>query len=328
MSINNDQTCQDQETDGILRVFVAIEPWESWMAAECVRKARDHTERKTITHSAEPAGPGVFLLRFDRTSEVKEVFESGNAEIRAIDRNGQPLGARRIAQYRGSSAIALKLRIVRPAIDRFPMRMTGPSNAIISDTTVHQLARSLARLQGVGIRAARAPREIVQAIGELNHIAEVAAYSRTGGKIAETSLWSILSASAFTSPGGLPGRAGGGGRGFGGGGGIGAGIDATMLDALGELRAESRCGPALSRAARVLDSAFILDLKERNAEAKWTQQAMPTSATGCGMFRPTQDRSSGFRAGQAARAACPARWRRLHDSAAPSESRRRSHSSG
>lgn len=274
MSINKGQTCQDQETDGILRVFVVIEPWEPWMAAEIELQARDHTDRTNINHMVEPTGlPGGFLLKIDHSAEVKEIFESGNAEVRVVGRKEQVLGSRRIAEYRGSSAIALKMRIVRPAIDRFPMRRAEASNVIISETTIHRLARNLAKLQGVGIRAARAPRAIVRAIDELNRISEVAAYSRTGDKRAEASLRSILSAAAFNSPGGPAGRIGGGFAGGGGGGEIGAGIGASMLDALGELQNAGRCGPGLSRAAGVLDSAFTLDMKERNADAKWTRQA-------------------------------------------------------
>ena len=102
-------------------MIVLIQPWESWMAAECVLEARDQTEKKVIPHRVEPAGSGVFRLSFDDTAEVKRVFESGHAEVRAIDRQGKVLGSRRIAKYRGRSPIALKLRIVRPSSDRAPV---------------------------------------------------------------------------------------------------------------------------------------------------------------------------------------------------------------
>jgi hypothetical protein len=241
------------------------------MAEELRLAARDRNTRKPIAHKAEPAGAGIFRMTFTDSADVTRAFESGNVEIRALDRTGEVLGSRPIARVRGRFPIALKLRVLRPATDRAPAPPAGRSNAIISDATVHRLARNLARLQGVGFRTARAPRRVVQAIAELNHVAEVAAYSRIAGKAGEAALRNILSSAAFASPGGSAGDAGAPGGGFGGGSGPSA--RGSLLDGLGELQAGFRCGPALTRAASVLDSAFRLDLSERNVTPRWTEQA-------------------------------------------------------
>ncbi len=251
---------QEKPCDRTLSIIGIVEPWEPRMDSKVRIEAKDY-RAETVIEAVHPTEFGKFTLKLELTIELKELLQSGNVEIRATDRKGKVLGKIRIAPYAGTAPIAMKLHIIRPDLGLHPSVVI--SNAIITQATVHHLARKLARIQGVDIQNARAPHSIVKVIQELNEISQLASRCLTGDKVAEKSILQVLSTSAFTNPGGAPRRFGG----------MGAMSDTRLLDMLGELQVGRLCGPVLLRTTKVLDSAFRLDFKERNRDAKWTRQA-------------------------------------------------------
>lgn len=254
---------QELSMSGTLSVIGFLEPWEPWMDSEVRVEARDRCTEKEIVEAVYPEEVGAFTLKFELTAEVKEIFHSGNIEIRALDRTGKVLGNIRIAPYKDEDSIAVKLRIMHPTSGQVSKPPLITSNDIITKSVLQHLAEKLARLQGVDVRNARVPLSIMKVIKEINEISQFSARSLAGDKDAEESLRRVLSAFPFTSPGGAPGV-------------LGRIEDMSkmgLIDALGELQPVRGCGPILQRTAKVLEGAFRLDFKERNQDARWTRQA-------------------------------------------------------
>src|SRR5687767_12607609 len=113
--MSKEQIKQKLPNHGTFKIIGIVEPWAPLLHSQLMIVTINHRTGKDIIEETRPDRVGIFLLKLAINEELKNLLNSGDIEIKAIDDKHQTLASRIIGPYEGIGPLAVKLHTIMPS---------------------------------------------------------------------------------------------------------------------------------------------------------------------------------------------------------------------
>jgi hypothetical protein len=254
---------EEKSTQGITKVVGIVDPEDFPAGSETVVEVRSYSQGTMFAGPIHLNKSGVFVLELNAIPKLEELLRSNDIEVRVVDREGHVLAQERLKAFAGQTLIGVKLHSAQRALGKESQPQVTEVSEIFPQRAISYLATKVAKVQGVDVQRAQAPRPVLTAISQLNRVGRLAARSLAGERKAEEIFLQALGETAAGNPGGAPRWP--------------SDLAGPILTTLVNFGADGfparGCAPTITRAMEILKAGSVIDIGDRNRDGRWTRMA-------------------------------------------------------